>query len=60
MATRIENSRPTKRPQWVGTYSSGSGAVTVTSGRVTRKDLRGFPSTNGTGHPVVADITTVA
>ena len=47
MATRIENSRPNKRPQAVVTYSTGGGTITVVSGKMMRLDQRGFPDKNG-------------
>lgn len=48
MATRIESKqRPHKRFIGAASYNTTTGAVTSTSGRIPRPDLRGYPSRNG-------------
>lgn len=47
MATRIERSRPNKRPQATATYTTATGAITLRTGKHIRLDPRGFPTTGG-------------
>lgn len=62
-ATRIQlRSRPTKRPQVTGQWSTGGASFTVTSGKshMPKLDEKGFPQYGGVTNPVSVDMTVVA
>jgi len=47
MATRIENSRTSKRVQATALWDVSDGAVVSATGKLPRLDPRGFPTSNG-------------
>ena len=62
MATRLERSRPTKRPMAVGTYSTGTQTLTITAepARMPRLDPKGYPTNATIPRPTLVDVTDVA
>lgn len=60
MGTRIQDkSRPSKRPQALVDYSTGSGTYSW-AGRMPKVDPRGFPEYGGIPSPVLVDLFEIA